>query len=303
MKWRKRGLIFGHDGSLPWAKNTCLTPTPVLMGDVIRVFASFRDGDGIGRIGYVDVAAADPSRVLGISRDPVLDLGEPGCFDDNGMILGDVVADGARLRMYYVGFQKVARAKFLAFSGLAFSGDGGRSFQRHQQTPVMDRSAEGRFIRAIHNVVPENGAWRVWYSVGDSWELIRGQAYPRYHIRHQLSPDGISFAPEGDICLQGQGAEYRLGRGRVYPHPRGYQMIFTKGTPAGDYTPGHATSSDGIHWQRDDSQIGIALSDQGWDSRHLCYPCLIRYGGHVWMFYNGNDMGVDGFGYAELVED
>ncbi|MEK9969983.1 MAG: hypothetical protein VW600_12665, partial [Ferrovibrio sp.] len=87
-----------------------------------------------------------------------------------------------------------------------------------------------------------------------------------------------------------------------YPHPRGYQMIFTKGTPAGDYTPGYATSADGVHWERDDSQVGIGLSEQGWDSRHLCYPCLIGYGSHVWMFYNGNDMGVDGFGYAELIE-
>ncbi|MEK9970686.1 MAG: hypothetical protein VW600_16220, partial [Ferrovibrio sp.] len=213
MKWRKHGLVFGPDGSLPWAKHTCLTPTPVLLGDIIRVYASFRDAEGIGRIGYVDVAADNPSKVIAVSKQPVLDIGVAGCFDDNGMILGDVVHFGDTLRMYYVGFQKVARAKFIAFSGLAISTDHGQSFQRYRQTPIMDRSDEGRFIRAIHNVIPENGAWRVWYSVDDGWEPIGNNVYPRYHIRHQISPDGLTFADRGDVSLVGQGAEYRLGRG------------------------------------------------------------------------------------------
>ena len=121
MKWRKRGLIYGPDGSSSWAKHSCLTPTPVLIGDVIRVYCGFRDTEGRSRIGYVDVRADDPSKVVAVSREPALDIGAAGCFDDNGVILGDVVADGDRLRMYYVGFQIVARVKFLAFTGLATS--------------------------------------------------------------------------------------------------------------------------------------------------------------------------------------
>ena len=34
----------------------------------------------------------------------------------------------------------------------------------------------------------------------------------------------------------------------------------------------------------------------------LCYPALVNYGDRVYMFYNGNDYGKTGFGYAELVE-
>lgn len=302
MRWRKHGQIYSPDEGQSWSKSGCLTPTPILIGDTIRVYASFRDASGIGRIGYVDVAASNPSHIIRVSEAPVLDVGQPGCFDDNGIILGDVVPDGEKIRMYYVGFQKVARAKFLAFSGLAVSHDGGDSFSRLKKSPILDRSDEGLYIRAIHAVLPENGKWRIWYSAGDGWETIEGNLYPRYHIRHQSSIDGIHFSECGDVCLKGIGNEYRLGRGRIYPHPAGYQMLFTKGTPDGSYTPGYATSPDGLHWQRDDAALGISLSDSGWDSRHLFYPTLIQYQRHTWMFYNGNDMGADGFGYAELIE-
>ena len=44
------------------------------------------------------------------------------------MILGDIVDAPDGLHMFYVGFQRVAKAKFLAFTGLAVSRDGGDTF-------------------------------------------------------------------------------------------------------------------------------------------------------------------------------
>jgi hypothetical protein len=60
-----------------------------------------------------------------------------------------------------------------------------------------------------------------------------------------------------------------------------------------------AGSADGIPWDRRVESLGLALSDNGWDSRVICYPALIRQHDKLLMFYNGNDMGVDGFGVAE----
>jgi predicted GH43/DUF377 family glycosyl hydrolase len=75
-------------------------------------------------------------------------------------------------------------------------------------------------------------------------------------------------------------------------------MYFTRGNVGGDYFPGVAFSDDGIHWERRDEALGMALSESGWDSRTICYPALIEHGDEVLMFYNGNDMGLDGFGVA-----
>jgi hypothetical protein len=187
-------LIYGPDGSVPWARHSALTPTPIMLEpDVIRVFAGFRDAEGVSRIGYVDVEAENPSLVRKVSSRPVLDVGTPGAFDDNGVILGDVLRAGETLRMYYVGFQKVQQVKFLAFSGLAISTDGGESFQRSSPVPVMDRDVDSLFIRAIHTVLFDNGLWKVWYASGSGWLYVGGTPYPRYNIRYTESEDGVNF--------------------------------------------------------------------------------------------------------------
>jgi hypothetical protein len=303
MMWKKKGLIFCPDGSRPWADNSALTPTPWRIDDdTIRIFVSMRDKKGVGRIGYVDVDVEDPSRVRRVSEEPVLDIGLPGTFDDNGVILGDVVEHEGKLRMYYVGFQHVDNVKFLAFSGLALSKDKGESFQRFSKAPVLGRRDDALYINAIHSAIFENEVWKVWCGVGSGWAMIDGKPYPRYDIRYYESKDGIHFPDKGIVCIENTEEEYRIGRPRVLKNNGIYQMFYTKGTLHRDYLPGFAESKDGISWVRKDNQVGIALSKEGWDSMHLSYPALIRAGDKLLMFYNGNDMGKTGFGYAELIE-
>lgn len=300
MKWKKRGLIYGPDDRMGWAQHSALTPTPILVGDVIRVYAGFRDSEGISRIGYIDVDADNPSQVIAVSDSPALDIGEPGAFDDNGVILGDVIRINSTWYMYYVGFQLVTKAKFLAFTGLATSNDG-KEFSRFQKTPVLDRSDEGIYIRAIHTALFEGNIWKIWYAAGNGWSEIDGGLYPQYEIRYLESNDGLTFAGCGRPCIKPTGSEYRIGRPRVFLHDGIYSMLYTKGTLEKDYLPGFAQSLDGLNWIRHDTKVGLNRSENGWDSRHVCYPTILNYKNKVYLFYNGNDMGKNGFGYAELI--
>ena len=143
---------------------------------------------------------------MAYSNKPVLDIREPGAFDDNGMLLGDVIDVDGELRMYYVGFQLATKAKFLAFGGLATSADGGRTFVRKFKTPVIDRDDNGLFIRAIHSIRRlSDGSFRAWYSEGCSWEIISGKPFPNYNIAVVDSPDGFRFDAN-------QGAAVAVGR-------------------------------------------------------------------------------------------
>ena len=302
MAWQKLGRVYGPDGSLNWAQHSALTPTPWLLdSETIRVFVGFRDQSGISRIGWVDVDSKDPLEVKQVSQTPVLDIGRPGAFDDNGVILGDIIAINDEIYMYYVGFQKAEKVKFLAFSGIAKSKDGGNTFSRISDAPVLDRCHDGLYIRAIHSIRREEDKYRIWYAIGNDWQVIKDGVYPRYHIQTMTSDNGIDFYGVGDECLTVTGNEYRIGRPRVYRTDNKYVMYFTAGSISGSYLPGYAESSDGVIWKRDDSKLGITLSTQGWDSRHLCYPALIKSSGKTYMFYNGNNMGFDGFGCATLL--
>jgi len=77
MKWEKKGLIYGPDGRSSWARHSALQPTPLLRADQghIRIFVGMRDDEGVGRIGFVDVASDNPAQVLRVSQAPVLDIG------------------------------------------------------------------------------------------------------------------------------------------------------------------------------------------------------------------------------------
>src|SRR5262249_3582404 len=106
MKWTKRGRIYAPDGRLSWARKYAFPPTPLLVNDrVLRMYVAFCDENTVGRIGYVELDADDPSRVLRVSPEPVLDIGEPGAFDENGLLPTSLVPVGERLYLYYVGYQ------------------------------------------------------------------------------------------------------------------------------------------------------------------------------------------------------
>jgi hypothetical protein len=222
-------------------------------------------------------------------------------FDDNGVILGDLIRVDDKIYMYYVGFQLAGKVKFLAYTGLAISSDNGETFQRFTETPILDRNDEALYIRAIHSVLFENGKFKIWYATGSGWELINGVKYPQYDINYIESGDGILFVGEGTKCIQNNQSnlEYRIGRPRVFKDDGLYIMNFTYGTTDGRYIAGQASSHDGINWHRNDDELGIDLSASGWDSKHLSYPSIIKVQERTYMFYNGNDMGVHGFGYAE----
>lgn len=307
MNWIKKGLIYSPNGSAEnWKNNSVLTPTPFLLNEeVIRIYCSFRDISGIGRIGYIDVEAKNPKKILKISDEPVISLGTSGMFDDHGMILGDVLKVKDKIYMYYVAFQMVKNVKFYAFSGLALSNDNGDTFMRIKQAPVMDRTEEGLYGRCIHSVIYEKNIFRVWYSVIYDWTYINNIPYPTYDIKYIESQDGINFADKGIECIKCNANEYRIGRPRVRRiSDRLYEMRYTSDTFDKQYKSGYAESEDGINWIRKDCQSVITAShDYGsWDSDMACYPTVIETKYGTYMFYDGNGMGKDGFGFAVLEE-
>ena len=68
------------------------------------------------------------------------------------------------------------------------------------------------------------------------------------------------------------------------------------------YRLGYAEWIDGI-WIRRDDQVGLFASKEGWDSEMVCFPCIVDACGKRYMFYNGNNYGETGFGYAILESD
>ncbi|HKX31021.1 MAG TPA: hypothetical protein VJ302_25250, partial [Blastocatellia bacterium] len=72
---------------------------------------------------------------------------------------------------------------------------------------------------------------------------------------------------------------------------------------AHSYRIGYAESKDGRAWQRLDELAGISISEEGWDSKMLAYPSVVRGHGRTYLFYNGNGFGLSGIGCAMAQDD
>ena len=304
MEWEKLGVVYAPDGSSAWAKHSALQPTPWLRedGTALRVFAGVRDDHGVSRVAWLDLDPADPRNVLAVSETPALDIGRPGRFDDNGVVPCGIAAADDGLRLYYAGYQLMQRVRFLVFGGLAVSSDGGASFVRVQETPVVDRVPGEELFRVIHTVERRGDHWRAWYGAGGGFVAHGERTVPSYDIRTMDSVDGIEWPRRGRIAVPLADGEHRIGRPFVFRDPDDqYRMLFGRSTADERYRFGYATSPDGDHWQRDDGAAGVDVSAEGWDSEMVAYPSVVTCGGETWLFYNGNDMGRTGFGLARLV--
>jgi hypothetical protein len=302
MKWRKMGRIYVPDGHLGWAKKYAFPPTPYFLNDnEIRMYVAFCDENTVGRIGYVDIRADNPADILRVSEQPVLDIGNPGAFDENGILPTCVVDVDDKLYLYYVGYQLGMKLRYYQFEGLAISTDGGASFTRAQRVPVTDRSDEELHNRTSAFVRRRDGIFQMWYVGGSEWTVVDGKPLPVYNIKYLESADGINWPPAGRVCIDyANDDEHAFGKPFVFEHDGRHKMFYSIRTRSKGYRIGYAESTDGQSWTRKDEEVGIDVSQSGWDSEMLAYACVARHKDKVYMFYNGNNCGETGFGYAVL---
>lgn len=301
MNWVKKGLIYAPSGKHGWDRQYAHLPTAeVLDSRTLRIYFAALDEHRYGRIGYVDLDTENPSRILNVAPETVLDIGEPGTFDDSGVNPSCIVSMSGTKYLYYIGWQRAERVPYMLFAGVAASDDGTR-FRKLSRTPVLDRTADEPFLRSAVTIIAENGFLRCWYVSALRWTQVRDTMYPEYIVRYAESVDGLTWKAYRHICIAlDEEEEFGIGRPWVVKDDGVYRMWYSIRSRSAPYRIGYADSKDGIIWNRKDDECNIPRSDTGWDSGMICYPCVIDIGSKRHLFYNGNQHGASGFGYAVL---
>jgi len=260
------------------------------------------DDNNVGRTAYVDLDASDPTRILRKSHEPVLDIGELGTFDDCGANAFSIVTLGEKKFLYYQGWQRTERVPYLIFGGLAIDDGSGKGFAKYSSTPILDRIDSDPFLRGAPYVIKQAGGFRMWYVSCRRWLEDEHGLHYDVSIRHAISDDGVCWTADERSCLSPEGPdEYAVGRPSVLFEGGLYRMWYSIRCFSQPYRIGYAESMDGLHWMRRDSAAGIERSSNGWDSEMICYPQVVRVRDRLMMFYNGNQHGATGFGYAQAV--
>ena len=299
MKWEKLGLVCKPNGNW-WALTHCFVPTPEVLGDIIRVYFASWDKDWRGRIGFADFDINNPSKLIYQSVDPILDVGEPGTFDSDGICPSQIFYDNGKHLLYYVGFQRTCVDKVnLAFSGLAIENIN-FDFQKFSNTPILDRCVGEAFIRSSSYIIKEGNTTKFWYTSSETGWADHGKndvhswtKYPFYGISLISTENEYVSNFDKPVRCTGLKKDYiAIGRPWVIKEDNVYKMWYSGRSATIAYDLLYAESEDGISWVMADS--GMKKSDSGYDSEMVCFGAIVTINGTRYMYYNGNRHGKDG---------
>lgn len=310
MKWMKKGLIFKPDNNFEWMVHHACVPIANKVNDeVLRIYFGPRDKYNRTVTTFIEVEADDPSNVLYVHDKPVLSLGKLGCFDDSGAMPSCIVNYKNKKYLYYIGWNIGVTVSYRNSIGLAVSDDGGLTFNRAYEGPVVDRTHLEPYFTASPYVIIDNGIWRMWYASCTGWIVHNNRTEPLYQIKYAQSQDGIHWIRENVTCVDYKFDKEANARPCVIKEDGIYKMWYCyrgsfdyRTNKDQSYRIGYAESTDGIKWIRKDEKAGIDRSEDGWDSEMMEYPYVYEHKGRKYMLYNGNGFGKSGFGYAILEE-
>lgn len=314
-RWKKLGKVFDPKDltESSWMHEFAQSPSVLLVdGAAVRVYFCSRpkpdtNGQYLSYISFVDLDRNNLRNILRVCERPVLELGTYGTFDEFGTYPVSVIRAGDEVRAYYAGWTRCESVPFNAAIGLAISRDGGNTFERLGDGPVLSYTPDEPFLLGSPRVRRFGCGWQLWYVAGKEWRMTDGKPEPVYKIRMAISDDGINWVKQGrDLiadklgeheCQACPDVSYRNGRYHMF---FSYRDIRNYKGREGGYRIGYASSLDMLNWQRNDDRVGISLSETGWDSEMVNYPHLFELAGATYMLYQGNGMGRAGFGLAVL---
>ena len=268
------------------------------------------NGKYLSHVAFVDMKK-NLRDAIGTSGHTVIGLGKLGCFDEHGIFPMNVVRRGDDVYGYTCGWSRRVSVSVETAIGLAVSRDGGLTFHRIGDGPVLAASLREPCLVGDPFVKIVGDAFHMWYIFGTGWKKFSESSAPdrTYKIGHALSDDGINWVKEEarQIIDDRLGAEESQALPAVIDIGGRHHMFFCyrqsydfrKNRDRG-YRIGHAYSDDLINWNRDDSNPGIDVTGGDWDSDMLCYPHAFACDGKVYLLYNGNEFGRYGFGLAVL---
>ncbi len=308
MIWEKKGKICdSRDFDLPWFKSNIMVPLPYLVNDsCLRIFVGMCDQDTVSRVGYVDVRTEKTSEIIGVSEKPLIDIGDDGCFDDNGVVTASIIEVDNALYMYYSGYQTCVKVPYLIFTGVAVSYDRGNSFKKvSARVPILDRIDGECGTRCVPFVIKAEDKFRMWYTAdADSgWVDGENKKLPLYNLKHCVSESPVEWPrTPGKVSVGLKGTdEHGIAKCTLWQEDGLYKIIYSIRNLSKMYRLGYAESVDGIEFLRKDDLGGIDVSASGWDSEMIAFAERIEVGDKTYLFYCGNHYGRDGMGYAELV--
>ena len=270
----------------------------------IEVFLTGRDKYGISRIGrsILEIHNETSLRLLEIEENPILDIGPPGCFDENGVSYPWIVIHKDIEYLYYVGWVKGGRNRFQNFLGLATKSFEEKIFKRKYNVPILDRTQKEPYGTGSCCVINYKKKWLMLYTSFLPWagkskaSYIHPNIQPSYDIKLATSKDLINWERSYKNILDFKSGEFIHGKPVLYENSKDmFELYFSARGEA--YRIAYASGSNINNMIRGEN---LKFNSKEWISETQEYAFPIKINGHKFLFFNGNGYGKTGLGYSIL---
>jgi predicted GH43/DUF377 family glycosyl hydrolase len=309
--WIKLGKIFDPTtiGNQSWMAEQAQNPYALELDDCVRVYFNTRglrdsSGKSVSLPGFADLEKTDLLKVRKVSQTPSLKTGGLGEFDEFGVMAGSVIRTADAYRMLYVGWTRMLSVPYNWAIGMATSRDG-ETFIRDGTGPVIGPTLNEPYLQAgCSSVIYKDNCYHLWYTSGIKWIATESKAESVYRVMYANSQNAKVWHRSGEPIIPPVVVDEAQASPSVSYHANRWHMVFSyrhsvnfRNSERG-YRLGYAFSDDLRSWHRDDAQLGLSLSESGWDSEMICCPNVLKMGDKLFLFYCGNDFGKCGFGVA-----
>jgi hypothetical protein len=293
--WIKLGLIYDKQD------NNSVPVATFIDDNVIRIYATSRSPKNKSFPFFIDY---DLSKNKVLREQKInISLGGLGTFDEYGIMPTSLIKRNNQIWLYYIGWNLATSVPFRNSIGLAISKDGGVTFEKYSEGPILDRSIFDPCFVASNCIYEEESFFRMYYLSCDKWEYKNDELVHSYNIKYAESKDGINWTREGIVCIDFRFEnEYAISVPRVIKENGVYKMwySFRGNNDIQTYRIGYAESNNAVDWIRKDEEVNFDTSKKGWDSEMVCYPFIFIYKNEKYMLYNGNNYGKTGIGLSKL---
>lgn len=286
-------------------KSHSQVPTYFLKDEELFVYFSSRNEFGQSEV-YLSKFkfSNDIFNFIQVTAEPIMSLGSPGSFDDNGIMPGSVLLNKNRIFMYYTGWNARQNGLYHNTIGVAESFDGGESFTRIFPGPILDRTKTEPYMCVTPHVQIFKDTFHMWYVSGTKWVTKDEKYNPVYVIKHATSSNGFDWSRENISLIPQTSDEEALAHPSVIFKDNLYHMWYSFRSSedfrggSGSYRIGYATSVDNNIWNRSDY---LLEKNEQWEINMQCYPEVFKFKDRYYMLYNGNGFGQSGFGICEII--
>ena len=298
-KWKKLGLLLEPRNDIPWMiSHTGSSYVLHKKDNLFNIYLTGRDAKNRSSIGSALFELSSQPKIIEIKKEPILSRGEFGTFDENGVSYPSLVKLKGLIYLYYTGWVPTRIVPFQNQLGLAIINN--NKVERFSKAPILERNSDDYISIGGAFVLKEGENWKMWYTSFLKWEKLKNNKFKhRYLIKYATSKNGIHWLRKNKIAINFiNSQEYAICRPSVIKINNSYHMFYCiKGEK---YKLGYASSFDGSKWTREDSKVGISLSENGWDSEEMCYPHIFKHKNKIYLIYAGNNYGDSGIGIAEM---